>query len=631
MRTLSSLRHTPSITTICRVTAVMLAAVITACGGGGDPIVARCVISGVSVSPASATLVVGNSQTLGATAASQDCSSLPTTTWSSNATNIATVSSSGSVTAVAPGTAIVTATIGSSNGSAVITVTPPSVASIVVTPPSASVQIGSSLTLVAQPRDAQGNALTGRALAWQSLAPAVVSVSTSGVVTGVGTGSGVVTVTSESITQNVNVTVTTQVATVTLSPNNIILEPAPNTTNVAQQLTPTIRNAGGGILSGRTVSYVSSNTAVATVNAGGLVTAVSVGSAFITATSEGVSSAALPVTVARAFVVIDANQPTVATYTPLFINSSGASVSITRTSVGLYSVTIDGIGTGASLVGGNFAALVNAKSGNTNAALTTPFAICNSVNLDVTGPTTLTVRCEDAITGIVKDAAFRALVLGNNSVGAGGVASFSVHNVFSNTTYVPNAFFAWNTAGAPMTVTHGFNSPTFGGTLARHTQGVSFPFQYALVSPYSSQPGVACEVQNQLSNSQNSDIVCFDRTGPVNAIHSVVRLNTGRPGRNAGVAFVNGVNGAFTGQGFNSANGAIMSTRTGVGRYTVVFGGMVSTDPMGVMVSPWGTSGWVFCSHFYTNTNPVTVDVACTNQTGAFTDNLSSFTVLVLQ
>jgi uncharacterized protein YjdB len=54
-----------------------------------------------------------------------------------------------------------------------------------------------------------------------------------------------------------------------------------------QQLTVVLRDSNSNILAPRTTTYESSDTAVATVSAGGLVTAVGIGSCTITATCEG--------------------------------------------------------------------------------------------------------------------------------------------------------------------------------------------------------------------------------------------------------------------------------------------------------------------------------------------------------
>src|SRR5207249_11537800 len=62
------------------------------------------------------------------------------------------------------------------------------------------------------------------------------------------------------------------------------------------QLTATTADSAGNVLSGRSISWSSSNGSVASVNSNGLVASVAPGSATITAMSEG-QSAAVPVTV----------------------------------------------------------------------------------------------------------------------------------------------------------------------------------------------------------------------------------------------------------------------------------------------------------------------------------------------
>lgn len=84
----------------------------------------------------------------------------------------------------------------------------------------------------------------------------------------------------------------TPVATVTVSPTTASLVP-----QQTQTLTAATLDAAGNTLNGRTISWSTSATTVATVSASGVVTAVAPGSATVTATSEGKSaSAAITVT-----------------------------------------------------------------------------------------------------------------------------------------------------------------------------------------------------------------------------------------------------------------------------------------------------------------------------------------------
>ncbi|MBI4502691.1 MAG: Ig-like domain-containing protein [Gemmatimonadetes bacterium] len=74
----------------------------------------------------------------------------------------------------------------------------------------------------------------------------------------------------------------------------VVVAPTPDTLFVGGtvQLTATTRDANNAVLTGRVVTWSSSDAAVATVSASGLVTAVAAGTATITATSEGKSGTA---------------------------------------------------------------------------------------------------------------------------------------------------------------------------------------------------------------------------------------------------------------------------------------------------------------------------------------------------
>jgi uncharacterized protein YjdB len=74
---------------------------------------------------------------------------------------------------------------------------PAPVASVTVSPGTASVRMGDTLRLVATPRDAAGNPLPGREVSWSTSGPTLASVSASGTVTGRAVGTATITATVE--------------------------------------------------------------------------------------------------------------------------------------------------------------------------------------------------------------------------------------------------------------------------------------------------------------------------------------------------------------------------------------------------------------------------------------------------
>src|SRR5437867_8952085 len=207
-------------------------------------------------------------------------------TWSAQG---GTISSSGLYTAGSlPGGYVVTATASGITGTAILAVTDLSVASVVVSPALLTMSMGSTQQLSAVVKDATGNVLTGRTVTWASSNSALATVSGTGLVTGVAAGSVAIAAASEGKSGTAAVTMASvPVASVTIGPT------APNMyVGGAVQLTAIPKDAAGNALVGRAISWTSSNAAIATVSASGLVTGVAVGAATITATSEGQSGTA---------------------------------------------------------------------------------------------------------------------------------------------------------------------------------------------------------------------------------------------------------------------------------------------------------------------------------------------------
>ena len=245
-------------------------------------------VTSVQVTPANNTLQVGQTQQLAAVVSDGNGTPLPgkVPTWTSSATTVATVSNSGLVTAVGAGSATITATSDGVGGTASVLVAPVPVGSVSITPPSASLPVGGTLTLQVALADGTGNTLptTGRVITYTSNAPTVASVSSAGVVTALSAGSADIVVTCEGKTATATITVTVPaVASVDVTPSSSTLS-----TGGTVQLTAVAKDAGGTTIPGIPITWSTSDGLVATVNTTGLVTAVAAGSASITATAGSV-------------------------------------------------------------------------------------------------------------------------------------------------------------------------------------------------------------------------------------------------------------------------------------------------------------------------------------------------------
>src|SRR5438094_948403 len=152
-------------------------------------------VASVTVTPASGSLYVG--QTVQLTATPKDSAGNPLTgrvvTWSSDNTTIATVSTSGLVTGKGAGSATITAATGGKSGTSAMAVANVTIASVTVSPASASLLTGNTVQLTATPKDSAGNTLSGRSITWSSSATTVATVSSSGLVSGVTIGSATIT------------------------------------------------------------------------------------------------------------------------------------------------------------------------------------------------------------------------------------------------------------------------------------------------------------------------------------------------------------------------------------------------------------------------------------------------------
>ncbi len=238
-------------------------------------------VTGVSLKPYYAAIRVGESHTFVATIEPTNATNKKVT-WSSSNTEVATVDANGNVMGLSSGNATIKVTTedGKHTATSAVYVYVP-VTGLTLQPEERTIVVGDNFTLV--PIITPSNA-TDKNVSWTSSNTAVATVDDDGIVTGVSVGNAVITATSSensSITATCNVTVSAtaiSVTGVTLDITNKQLNKGETFT-----LTPTIAPANA---TNYNVTWTSSNDAVATVDANGKVTAVAVGDATITVTTE---------------------------------------------------------------------------------------------------------------------------------------------------------------------------------------------------------------------------------------------------------------------------------------------------------------------------------------------------------
>jgi uncharacterized protein YjdB len=329
--------------------------------------------------------------------------------WASSNGAVATVSSTGVVTAVSPGTAIITATSEGKSDQATVTVTPVPVASVTLTPTTATIVGGQTVQLTATVKDAAGNVLTGRTVTWSTSDAFTALVSGSGLVTGVNPGTATITATVEGRQATATVVVqAVPVASVTVSPA------APSlAVGGTVALTATVKDASGNTLTGRAVSWSSSNSGVATVSSTGVVTAVAPGTATIRATSEGktgeatvtvTAAAVASVTVAPATSTVTAGQTVQLTATTRDASGdvlSGRAVSWTTSDANVATVSSTGLVTTVAAGTVTITATSEGKSG-TATVVVQPVAVASvaiaptTAKVKKTKTVVFTAACLDA-------------------------------------------------------------------------------------------------------------------------------------------------------------------------------------------------------------------------------------------
>jgi len=385
--------------------------------------------------------------------------------------------------------------------------------------------------------------------------------------------------------------------TCTVSAVGVTGAPAELLVTATVQLTANVTHAN--CTTAPTVTWSSSNNGRATVSNAGVVTGVAAGQVTITATAGG--------------------------------KSGNASILVTTPQVSTVEVNPDslviGVGAGPTL----------SATARDAGAVAIPGLGYTWLSLD---PAAVTVSAAGQVTGLTAGSSGTVTA---TAVGVAGQAR--VHVVRSRFGFFwndillpagedfPDASYQYRNIGTPPTVTRlsvGRYSAAFPGSgAAAHETEAWF------VSAYGGPDGAWCRIGSW--SAASTTLNCLDRTGaPTDMLWTVAMVgSTAFTGR-WGYAWIQSGAGTVTADPeyrFNPTGGEIISTRTGIGAYTVRLEGLgrtAASDREGVFVSPYGSAETTDCrpTGWTTVGAHLDVEVRCYTPTGETLD--SRFTILVV-
>ena len=254
----------------------------------------------VRISPGADTLVAWIGDTVRLSAEALDANGHPVAgtdfTWASEDEAVVTVDAGGLVTAVGNGEAGVTASAGPVAGESAVTVEQRP-AEVRISPGADTlVAIGDTVRLSAEALDANGHSVAGTDFTWASEDEAVVTVDTGGLVTAVGNGEASVTASVGSVAGESVVTVEQRPAEVRLSPAADTLVALGDTVRLSAEAL----DANGHVVPDTEFTWLSGDTSIVAVDSTALVTAVTNGSAEVTASAGEVVGRAMMTVAQRA-------------------------------------------------------------------------------------------------------------------------------------------------------------------------------------------------------------------------------------------------------------------------------------------------------------------------------------------
>jgi uncharacterized delta-60 repeat protein len=388
-------------------------------------VVSNKTLVNLAISPLNASIPVGGQQQYLATGTYSDGSTQDVTsavTWFSSNTGVATIASGvngGRATGVAPGTTTITASLGTVNSnSATLNVTSATLTSIVVSPSVATIPDGTT-----QQYQAFGNFTDGTqqnisaSVTWSSSNTGVATINATGLATAVDPGTTVVRATSGAISGTATLNVTdARIVSLAISPTNASI---PNGTSLQYVATGTFSDGSTRNLTS-SATWSSTNPGVATINATGRATGVSVGNTNIGASFGGVS-ASTGLTVTNAVLTGITVSPTTATipdgttqsFRAIATFSDGTNLELTGSDI---SWTSSNLGV-ATINAAGLATAVDPGTTTIRATSTSSPAISGTATLNVSAATLQSITVSPATASIARGSQLGYTATGNYSDG----------------------------------------------------------------------------------------------------------------------------------------------------------------------------------------------------------------------
>jgi trimeric autotransporter adhesin len=274
--------------------ALLCLGLLPACSKSAPKTVTQPTLESIQITLTASSVAAGLSDQLTATGEYSDGTSQNLTTsvtWTSSASNVATVSATGAVTTLAQGTAKITGTLSGVNGSVTLTVNAPAITALVVSSTSASIARGTTVQFTATGTLTNGTTenVTGL-VTWSSSNSSVVSINLNGaqgLALGLIAGTSTITATANGVSSSATLTVTT--ATLTSLSVTPVAASIPLGTVQQFTATGTFSDSTTQDITG-TVVWSASPATVASITVSGLATAKDLGNFTVTATSGAISN-----------------------------------------------------------------------------------------------------------------------------------------------------------------------------------------------------------------------------------------------------------------------------------------------------------------------------------------------------